>query len=139
MNLDDLILWLAILGFSKYIHPEKLPPGVFPELRTKGCNSFVVWEDQPNFSNDGKTHDTTIVDILFDDEEPYGNGRISFTADKAGEIESSHFTYLPTGMPFYYITQKITTIGELVAWIEDFKVEFINYQKTIFEESLNAE
>ena len=139
MQINQLILWLSKLGFSKYVHPEKLPPGIFPDLRTKGCNSFVVWEDQENFGNDYKTQDITIVDVLFNEDEPYGNGRISFMADKAGEIEGSYCTYLPTGLPFYYLDQKITSIGELAVWTDDFKAEFINYQKTIFEESLNAE
>tara|TARA_R100001443_G_scaffold93973_1_gene100618 strand:- start:262 stop:672 length:411 start_codon:yes stop_codon:yes gene_type:complete len=131
MKIDQLILWLTYLGYQKYVHPEKLPAGVFPELKTKGCNSFVVWENQENFGKDGKKQDTTLVDVLFDEEGAYGEGRITFMADsKTGEVESSWCASLESGDPFDSLTEKISSFEQLVSWIENFKIEFIHFTRS---------
>ena len=133
MQIDQLILSLAKLGFCKYVYQEELPTGVTPVLSSFGQDSFVVWEDQ-NFEAD-RIQPITVVEILFDENGPFKDGRISFVADsKTREIENTQFLSNQTlsdntGDFDFYTTpddgiQQYESINDLDWQINQFKVSF---------------
>ena len=143
MKIDQLILSLAKLGFCKYVYQEELPTGVTPVLTSFNQDSFVVWENQENFTEDG-IQPITIVDVLFDEYGPFRDGRISFVADsKTREIQNTQFlsdqTLSDKFGDFDFFTgpddgvQQYETINDLAWIIKKFKV---NYQ--LLMEKLNA-
>ena len=137
MKIDQLILSLAKLGFCKYVYEEELPTGVTPVLTSFGQDSFVVWENQDNFTEDG-IQPITVVDVLFDEYGPFKDGRISFVADsKTREIQNTCFLSELWDEDFFTGPddgiQQYETINDLAWYIEKFKV---NYQLLV--EKLNA-
>lgn len=142
MNIDQLILSLAKLGYCKYVYEEELPTGVTPVLSSFGQDSFVVWEDQ-NFEED-RIQPITVVEILFDEYGPFKDGIISFIADsKTREIINTQFLSNQTlsdntGDFDFYTTpddgiQQYESINDLSWQINQFKVSFQQ-----LKEKLNA-
>mgnify|MGYP003140544475 FL=1 len=137
MKIDQLILSLAKLGFCKYVYQEELPTGITPVLTSFNQDSFVVWENQENFTEDG-IQPITVVDVLFDEYGPFKDGRISFVADsKTREIQNTCFLSELSDKDFFIGpddgVQQYETINDLAWIIKKFKV---NYQ--LLMEKLNA-
>ena len=138
MDIDQLILSLSRLGFCKYVYvDEELPTGVTPVLDSFGQDSFVVWENQENFTENG-IQAITVVDVLFDQYGPFKDGRISFVADsKTGEIQNTCFLSELCDFDFFTgpddAVQQYETITDLAWHINQFKV---NFQQ--LKEKLNA-
>ena len=135
MTVDQLILSLSKLGFTKYVYEEELPLGVTPVLDSVGQDSFVVWENQENFGEGGE--EITLVDLLFDIEGPYGGGRVTFIADEDGELMGTKFYSHQNGVKAETIEDhtimEFKTINDVHWYIEKFKVAYSQLQDSLNE------
>ena len=133
MNIDQLILGLSKLGFTKYVYEEELPLGVTPVLDSVGQDSFVVWENQENFGEGGE--EITSVDLLFDIEGPYGGGSVTFIADEDGELEGTRFYSYQDGIPVAttipdHAIMDFETINDIAWYIKKFKFSYTQLQES---------
>ena len=135
MNIDQLILGLSKLGFTKYVYEEELPLGVTPVLDSVGQDSFVVWENQENFGEGGE--EITLVDLLFDIEGPYGGGRVTFIADEDGELMGTKFYSHQNGVEAETIRDdaimEFKTIHDIAWFIKKFKSSYTQLQDSLNE------
>ena len=135
MNIDQLILGLSKLGFTKYVYEEELPLGVTPVLDSVGQDSFVVWENQENFGEGGE--EITLVDLLFDIEGPYGGGRVTFIADEDGELMGTKFYSHQNGIKAETIEDHAITqfesINDIAWFIKKFKFSYSQLQDSLNE------